>query len=161
MKIIDEIVKRVQELNPDQKNEIIKSIQELNPDQTKIFLQGLRCLQGHRKREYQRLTQKIEVDAVVGNRVLQAETKNISAGGMYITTSGKFEIDKPVRLIFIIPNSGPIFKLKGKIVRVETDGIGIKFEKMSPLSKQILDKLLWKTTGTESVNENETHLIKN
>ena len=130
MEIIDEIVKRVRDLNPDKQKKLLKI---------------LRRLQECQKRDYQRLNKRIEVDAAVGNRVLQTETKDIGAGGMYITTSGEFEIGKPVGLVFTILGPNPTFKLKGTIVRVEPDGIAIKFEKMSPISKKYLNDLLWES----------------
>ena len=74
---------------------------------------------------------------------------------MYITTAGEFEIGKPVLIAFTISGPNPIFKLKGTIARVETDGIAIKFEEMSPLSKKYLNDLLWDEDSEEIMT---THL---
>jgi len=68
MKMIDEIIKRVHNLSLDHQKEILESI---------------RFLQAEEQRKYHRLQTKVPIDAVVGDRVIQADTQDISATGIY------------------------------------------------------------------------------
>lgn len=64
----------------------------------------------------------MDVDAVVSSSI-QTEAWDLSASGMYINTSGKFEINKQVRIVFTVPGHETPLKLHVKIARIEQDGI--------------------------------------
>ena len=129
MKMLDEIIKRVRNLTQDQQKEILETLE---------------TWQAGKQRDYQRLETKVDIAVVVGDRVIQTDTKDISAGGIYINTSGKFETDKSVRIVFSIPGYDKPFKLQGMIVRAEQNGVAIKFENITPYFKKILDDVIWK-----------------
>ena len=129
MKMLDEIIKRVHNLTHDQQKEVLKNLQALQEGQ---------------QREYPRLSKETDVDAVVSGKLIQTEARDLSASGVYINTSGVFEIDKQVRVVFTVPGHETPFKLHGKIVRIEQDGMAIKFENMTPYFKKILDDAIWK-----------------
>lgn len=128
MKILDEINRRVQNLTQDQQKEILEIL--------KIWQRG-------KDREYQRLKTKTEIDVVVGDRVIQTQASDISASGIFINASGKFKLKKSVRIVFSVPGVDKPFKLRGIIVRVEENGMAIKFENITPYFKEILDGVIW------------------
>jgi len=128
MKILDEIIKRVRNLKSEQQEEILAI---------------LKTLQSGKQRDYPRLDTNVDIDVVIGDRVIQTDAKDISAGGIYINTSGKFEANKNVRVVFTIPGSDKPFKLEGMIVRVEQNGIAIKFSNITPYFKKMLDDIIW------------------
>jgi hypothetical protein len=130
MKILDEIIKRVHNLTQDQQIEVLKNIQSLQEGE---------------KRRYQRLTIDTEIAAVIDNSVLQSSTRDLSAGGVYIRTTGKYETDKDARVVFTVPGHGTPFKLEGETARTDQSGVAIKFEDRSPYSNRILDDAIWKT----------------
>lgn len=129
MKLLEDIVKRVKNLNEDQQKEILKILEEM---------------QKGRQREYQRIETRAEIDVVVGDRVIQTNAKDLCAGGIFINASGKFEINKSVRIVFSVSGHDKPFKLQGKIVRVEKTGVAICFENITPYFKKILDDVIWK-----------------
>jgi len=128
MKMLDEIIKRVHNLTHDQQKKVLKNLQSLQEGQ---------------QREYPRLSIKMDVDAVICDKIIQTEARNLSASGVYINTSGRFEIDEQVRVVFTVPGYESPFKLYGKIARIEQEGIAIKFEKMTLYHKKILDDAIW------------------
>ena len=128
MKMLDEIIMRVRNLTQDQQKEILET---------------LKTWQAGKQRDYQRLETKVDIDVVVGDRVIQTDSRDISAGGIFINTSGKFETNKSVRVVFSVPGYDRPFKLKGMIVRVEQNGLAIKFENITPYFKGILDDIIW------------------
>ena len=129
MKILDEILKRVHNLNYDQQKKVLKDLQSLQEGE---------------KRRYQRLSTNVDVDALVGDRVIQSNTRDLSASGVYIRTTEKFETEKGVRVVFAIPSHDTPFKIEGKIARTEQHGIAIKFEDRNPYFNRILDDAIWK-----------------
>jgi hypothetical protein len=124
-------------------DEIIERVHDLPSDLQEDMLGILRTWQENKKRKYQRLNQRTEIDVVVGDRVIQTDTKDISATGIFINTSGKFEAEKSVRVVFSVPGIEKPFKLKGLIVRVEQSGMAIKFEEITPYFKAMLDDIIW------------------
>ncbi len=133
MKMLDEIIKRVRNLKSEQQKEI---------------LEILKTWQSGKQRDYPRLDTNVDIDVVIGDRVIQTDAKDISAGGIYINTSGKFEANKNVRVVFTIPGIDKPFKLEGMIVRVEQNGMAIKFSNITPYFKKMLDDIIW--TGKDS-----------
>ncbi|MBT3175784.1 MAG: PilZ domain-containing protein [Desulfobacula sp.] len=131
-------------------DEIIKRIRNLNHDQQKEILKILDTWQVGKQREFQRLKAKSDIDVVVGNRVIQTDTSDISASGLYINTSGKFETNKIVRIVFSVPGVEKSFKLQGTIVRVEESGIAIEFENLTPYFKGILDNVIWESNNQKN-----------
>ena len=126
-------------------DDIIKRVRNLTPDHQKEVLEILKGLQSGKQRDYARLEAKADIDVVVGDRVIQTDARDISASGIYINTSGKFEINKSVRVVFSVPGIDRPFKLQGMIVRVEQDGLAIKFKNITPYFKKILDDVIWES----------------
>ncbi len=130
-------------------DEIIKRVRNLTHDQQKEMLEILKGLQAGKQRDYPRLEAKTDIDVVVGDRVIQTDARDISASGIYINTSGKFEINKSVRVVFSVPGIDKPFKLQGMIVRVEQDGLAIKFKNITPYFKKILDDIIWESNNPD------------
>lgn len=124
-------------------DEIIKRVRNLTHDQQKEILEILNTWQVGKQREYQRLKAKSDIDVGLDNMVIQTDTIDISASGLYINTTGKFEPDKTVRVVFSVPGADKSFKLQGMIVRVDENGIAIQFENITPYFKKILDNIIW------------------
>jgi len=131
-------------------DEIINRVRNLTQDQQKEILEILKTWQVGKQREYQRLKAKSDIDVVVGNQVIQTDTSDISASGIFINTEGKFETDKTVRIVFSIPGIDKSFKLKGMIVRVEESGVAIQFENITPYFRKVLDNIIWESKKQEN-----------
>ncbi len=126
--LLDKIIRKVNHLSIEQLKDLFNILSEWDQGET---------------REFMRRAISTEMDVVVEDRYFRTQTKDISACGVFIKASGKFEIEKEVRLVFSFPDQEKPFKLKGRIARIETDGIGIEFEKISPYFKKILDDVIW------------------
>lgn len=96
-------------------------------------------------REYQRRVTKAEVDVVIEDRYFKAFSKDISAGGLFINTTGRFELFKKVKMVFEFPGKEKPYKLSGKIVRIEDAGIAIEFDRNSPLFHKLMDDAIWES----------------
>ncbi len=81
--IIDKITEKVRNLTQKQQEDVLNYIQSL-----------------YDPREYARFSQIIEIDAVVGNRVIQSDTRDISAGGAFVNTNVPLEPGSAARVVF-------------------------------------------------------------
>ena len=63
-------------------------------------------------------------------RVFEDFIRNISAGGLYIETKLVSELGQQLKMTFSHPESGNPIKVEGKIVRVDSGGIGVRFNKL-------------------------------
>ena len=126
-------------------DEIVNRVHNLTHSQLKDVLKFLVSLQGNEKRRHPRLTINTDIDAVIGGRLIQSNTRDISASGVYVRTTQNLEPGKGARVVFMIPNHKTPLKLKGKLIRTEPSGIAIKFEGQNPYLNRILDDVIWQT----------------
>jgi len=108
-------------------NEILELVEEL---ESKIKLKI-------EVRNYPRKPTKIEANIIVWDSTLSKTSthkisfkesiQNISNGGVFIETAYPFRINKRMSLIFSLPGVKDSISIKGKIVRVDHQGIGVKF----------------------------------
>ncbi len=73
------------------------------------------------KRRHVRHAAHVPVDFSVRDRFYDGVIKNISKGGVFIKTSGTFSVRQEISLFFGKEN------IDGAIIRVEPQGIGVKF----------------------------------
>ncbi len=125
-------------------DEIIRRVHNLTPEQQKDTLEHLKSIQASGSRRHLRRETTIEIDAVVGDRLIQSDIRNISGSGVFINTKEKIDPDNGVRVVFLFPGQDRPFKLQGRITRVEKAGIAIQFEEVSPYFQKILDGVIWK-----------------
>ena len=78
---------------------------------------------------YARYYKRLEIDAVVGERVIQSDTRDISAGGMFVNTNANLEPRRTARVVFSIPGYDRPFKLHSKVVRTEDEGVATPMAK--------------------------------
>ena len=65
-------------------------------------------------------------------------TKDISFGGVFISTHIPFKVGQQLRLVFnTADNTGPVGIL-GKVARLSQEGIGVKFISISPAKKAFI-----------------------
>ena len=55
--------------------------------------------------------------------------QDISRGGVYIQTDGNFYVGQTITLTFSLHKDEDVMSVKGKIARIDPNGIGVKFEK--------------------------------
>ncbi len=111
-------------------NEILELVEEL---ESKIKFKT-------EMRNYPRKPTKIEANIIVWDSTLSNTSthkisfkefiQNISEEGIFIETAYPFRINKRLSLIFPLPGVKDSINIKGKIVRVDHQGIGVKFDKI-------------------------------
>ncbi len=125
-------------------NEIIERVNNLSEQQQKDVLDYLRALPPRDKRDCIRKQAQLSIDVVTGDQTIQTDTRDISAGGVFINSVEKLDKGLNVRVVFSIPGQDTPFKLNGFIGRVEPAGIAVQFKDLDPTTKNILDDAIYK-----------------
>lgn len=58
--------------------------------------------------------------------------RNLSHGGVFIHTDFSFKIDQEITMTFSLSTAEKDLTVRGKVVRVDSQGIGVKFGEMLP-----------------------------
>jgi Tfp pilus assembly protein PilZ len=78
-------------------------------------------------REYPRETISIPVELSNNGYTVRCFAQNISYGGAFIQTDFSFYINQKINLIFSYPKTDKDLTFSSKVVRAESQGIGVKF----------------------------------
>ena len=85
----------------------------------------------NKKRKYPRRSTLIDITYASDQRgFFEDVIRNISAGGLYIETTLLSELGQKLTMTFSHPDSGDPIKVLGKVIRVDSEGIGVKFDKL-------------------------------
>jgi Tfp pilus assembly protein PilZ len=95
-------------------------------------------------REYPRLACYIQVDFATGGKAYRSCIRDISASGVFIETGDSFKPGQDIALCFSLTESDAAlpFKLKGKVMRIYPDGIGVQYVNMSQYQRDIINTLI-------------------
>ena len=108
-------------------------IDEMSDTEMRQLLKDLEKWQKSKneKRKYPRRSTLIDITySSDKRRVFEDFVRNISAGGLYIETNLVTELGQQLNMTFSHPESGIPIKVSGKIIRVDSGGIGVRFNKL-------------------------------
>ena len=83
-------------------------------------------------REYPRRPFSIPVEHSSNGVIFIYFIQNISHSGVFIQTDGSFHISQQIILTFSLPKVEKDITVSGKVVRVDSLGIGVKFDELIP-----------------------------
>ena len=109
-------------------SEIISSLSEI---EIRKLLKGLEKWQQSKlrdKREHYREHTSIYAFFETNGLSFKDFIKDISASGLFIETGIPISVDRELFVSFLHPDSGTLIKVAGKIVRIDSKGIGVKFD---------------------------------
>lgn len=130
--------------------EIGRRAKYLSPRLQESLLKIIMSWQGVENRGFKRFDLSDDIDVLIGENVVQTSMKNISASGVYIKTSRKIDAEKDVKVVFSIPGMEKPYKLEGKVIRVEPDGLAVEFINSTSYFKTILDDAIWSEEEIEN-----------
>ena len=93
-------------------------------------------------REFPRVPCNITLDLAADGRAINCSAMDISAGGMYVESCESFSMNQPVSICFSVVEDQLALKLKGRVVRLEHGGIGIKYESLTSYQIEIMKNLI-------------------
>jgi uncharacterized protein (TIGR02266 family) len=120
---------------------IIKNISE---DKQLKLLELLKQWNEKGNRDHNRKECLIAVDYSSQDRFFRDFIQNISAGGVFIETRETFKPGQAIGLTFSIPNSQIPFRISGQITRTSSEGVAVKFLKVTSYQEEIINALVEK-----------------
>ena len=117
---------------------IFEIINRLSEQKVRQLLKDLEERQKIDRREYDRKDFLRIIDYTVGDRYYRDFIQDISGSGVFIKTSQTFSVGQTVIMTFMSPDYQKPFKISGEIVRVHSDGIGVKFKIESQVQGSVI-----------------------
>lgn len=128
------------------KNEVraflFEIIDKMSEREMRELLKELEERQSKERRSCRRKDFPTMVDYNVSDRYYRDFIQNISERGVFIKTTETFSKGQETLMTFMSPDYQKPFKIKGEIVRVHPDGIGVAFKIESEALRTSLKSLL-------------------
>jgi hypothetical protein len=83
-------------------------------------------------REFPRRPFSVPVEVSTNGFTYMCFIQNLSHGGVFIHTDFNFKIDQQISMTFSLSKAEKDLTVRGKVVRVDARGIGVKFGEMLP-----------------------------
>lgn len=119
-------------------------IKQLSYEELAGFLDHFEEEQFRGLREYPRISCNLKVDFTLQGKSVSCFARDISAGGIYIETDEKILMDQVIYLSFNGLDKEMDTQIQGKVVRMDADGIGVRYEKLDNDQKEKLGALIEK-----------------
>ena len=138
MKVSESDVKKYNVVIP----KLFQLVLNLPEEKQTVLLKYAEDLLTVEKRAYIRKSCSIPVSFATYDRVYTDTIKNISQRGVFIETQHPLFVGEEIILTFSITGFDKPLKIKGEIVQVNRNGIGIEFNDMSPYIEEMLATLI-------------------
>ena len=106
---------------------LIRMIMEMSDTEKKELLIKWEQHRRHEVRKYSRKPSFIPVECSSFEACFTDFIQDISSGGVFIQTDGHFFVGQQITLTFTIPKADVDTTVNGEVVRVNTRGIGVRF----------------------------------
>lgn len=106
---------------------LIRMIMEMSDAEKKELLFKWEQHRRHELRKYSRKPSFIPVECSSFEACFTDFIQDIGSGGVFIQTDGHFFVGQQITLTFTIPKAGGDTTVTGEVVRVNTQGIGVRF----------------------------------
>ncbi len=128
------------------KNEVraflFEIIDRMSESEMRQLLTELEERQNKERRSCRRKDFSTMVDYNVADRYYRDFIQNIGEQGVFIKTSETFSKGQEALMTFMSPDYQKPFKIKGEIVRLHPDGVGVKFKIESQALRTSLESLI-------------------
>jgi len=121
---------------------IFKKINRMSNVEIRQFYQEFQERQHGKSRKHDRKDFFTIVDYSVNDQYYRDFIQDISESGVFIKTSQTFSVGQKIQMTFMSPGYQKPFKIKGEIVRVHTDGVGVKFTIESQVQESALQSFM-------------------
>ncbi len=106
---------------------LIRRVMEMSDAERKELLTKWEQYRRPEMRKYPRKPSFIPVDCLSFEACFTDFIQDISSGGVCIQTNGHFFVGQQITLTFTIPKAEEDITVSGEVVRVNTRGIGVRF----------------------------------
>jgi len=117
---------------------LFRLLNDMSDEEMRQLLKELEERQNKKQRKYSRKGFLTLIDYNVGDRSYKDFIQDISGSGIFIKTSQTFSVGQTISMTFMSPDNQKPFRINGEIIRVHTDGIGVKFKIESRVQEAVL-----------------------
>jgi Tfp pilus assembly protein PilZ len=103
------------------------------------------------ERKHVRVDCFVSVDYTDSERIFKDYIEDISTSGVFIKSREAFSVGEEIVLSMSLSREGSAFKIPATVVRVASDGIGVRFKITSQVQEAIIESLI------ESINAQKKH----
>ena len=121
---------------------IFKKINRMSDAEIREFYHEFKEERHGKPRKNDRKEFSMIVDYSVNDRYYRDFIRDISESGLFIKTPQMFSAGQRIKMTFMSPDYQKPFKIKGEIVRVHEDGVGVKFMMESQIQASSLKSFL-------------------
>lgn len=121
---------------------ILELVDGLSDGEMRQLMKELEKRQTSERRKYHRKDLFRIIDYNVGGQYYRDLIQDISGSGVFIKTAHTFSVGQSIFMTLMSPTSQKPFKIIGEIIRVHTDGIGVKFKIESQVQVEVLKSLV-------------------
>ncbi len=137
---------KVSEGDPKKYNVVIpklfQMVLNLSEEKQTALLQYAEDLLSVERRAYIRKSCSIPVNFATYDRVYTDTIKNISQKGVFIETQRPLFVGEEIIMSFSMVGFDKPLRIKGEIVQVNRNGIGVEFKEVSPYIEEMLATLI-------------------
>jgi len=125
---------------------LFEIISDMSKEEQKELLNDLENKKNKKRRKHPRKECLITVNYVTKGRAYQNFIQDISTEGVFIETRESFAVGDKSLLTISYSNEYRPFKIEGEVARIEPNGVGIKFKKVSQVQEELINSIIEKTT---------------
>jgi Tfp pilus assembly protein PilZ len=111
---------------------LFELITDMDFDEQMNLLEELEKKQTRRTRKHKRRNTHLTVYYATHDRAYRDMIQNISPTGVFIETSEPFNVGQEILLNFTPTRHAEPVKVRGQVVRITDEGIGVKFIRKAP-----------------------------
>jgi Tfp pilus assembly protein PilZ len=123
-------------------DQLIERIKSMTLEKQAQLLNELDEGRDRKLRQHDRKTFFMIVDYIVEDRYFRDFIQDMSDTGVFIKTAQKIPLETKILMTFMSPDNQQPFKIKGEVVRVTTEGVGIKFAFESQVQEAVINSLV-------------------
>jgi len=117
---------------------LFETINSMSDEQMAQLLKDLEARQNKERRNHDRKDFFRIIDYTVEGRYYRDFIENISESGLFFKPPHTFSVGQTMQITFMSPDNQKPFRINGEIVRVGTDGVGVKFKIESQVQELVL-----------------------
>jgi Tfp pilus assembly protein PilZ len=121
---------------------IIKEVNRMPDVEIRQFYKEFQKRQHDTFRKHDRKDFFMIIDYNVNDQYHRDFIQDISESGVFIKTSQTFSTGQRIQMTFMSPDYQKPFKIKGEVVRIHTDGVGVKFTIESQVQEAALKSFM-------------------
>ncbi len=123
-------------------DQLIARIKRMTLENQAVLLKELDEGQGRKLRQHDRKTFFMLVDYIVEGRYFRDFIQDMSDTGVFIKTSQDVPLGRKILMTFMSPDNQKPFKINGEVVRVTSEGVGVKFIVESQVQEAVIKSLV-------------------